>query len=120
MPPAAWSFVYDYTMQHFSALPAFEQQWLLAHILSGTSLTSIYVTDVSVLWMTPFSGDTNQEPEYLMRPIREVMSNYLPAISMALATYLFRGGYLGHELGRDRLATYSFCLKSCTSQEVYG
>jgi hypothetical protein len=112
--------VYDYTLQHFSALPAFEQQWLLAHILSGTSLASIYVTDLSVLWMTPFSGDTNQEPEYSMRPIREVMSNYLPAISMALATYLLEAAIWATKLGRDRLATYSFCLKSCTSREVYG
>jgi hypothetical protein len=109
MPPAAWSFVYDYTMQDFRALPAFEQQWLLAHILSGTSLASIYITELSVLWMTPFSGGTNQELEYSMRPIREVMTNYLPAISMALAMYLFRGGYLDHE-SRQRLSRYVLIL----------
>jgi hypothetical protein len=100
MPPATWSFVYDYTMQHFRALPAFEQQWLLMHILSGTSLASIYVTELSALWMTSFSGSTNQEREDTMPPIREVMSNYPPAISMALEMYLFRGGYLGHKIGQ--------------------
>jgi hypothetical protein len=109
MPPAAWSFVYDYTMQDLRTLPAFEQQWLLAHVLSGTSLASIYVTELSVLWMTPSSGGTNQEREDSMRPIREVMSNYLPAISMALAMYLFRGGYLGHESGK-RLSRYVLIL----------
>jgi hypothetical protein len=48
------------------------------------------------------------------------MSNYLPAISMALATYLLEAAIWATKLGRDRLATYSFCLKSCTSREVYG
>jgi hypothetical protein len=100
MPPAAWSFVYDYTAQHIRVLPALEQQWLLAHVLSRTSLASIYMTESNLWWMTPFSGGKNQEREDSMRPIREVMSNYFPAISMALAMYLFRGGYLGHGTGQ--------------------
>jgi hypothetical protein len=100
MPAAAWSFVYDYTMQDLRALPAFEQQWLLAHVLSGTSLASIYLTELSLLRTTSSSGVVREAHEDLMRSSREVMSNYLPAISMALAMYLFRGGHLGYETGQ--------------------
>jgi hypothetical protein len=100
MPPEAWSFVYDYRIQHFRALPAFEQQWLLAHLLSGTSLASIYMTEWSLSWTTSSPEGARQDREVLMRSSQDVMSNYFPAISMASGMYLFRGGYLGHDSGQ--------------------
>jgi hypothetical protein len=106
--------VYDYTTQHIRALPAFEQQWLLAHVLSATSLASIYTTELNLCWMTPFSDGTDHEREDSMRSIREVMSNYFPAMSMALAMYLFRGGYLGHETGQ-RPSRYILILPQAMS-----
>lgn len=92
--PAARSLLFDFTFQDVRALSTFEQQWLLAHVLSGTSLACIYLTGSGLLWIAPCVSGARQSIMGLTRASQDAVTSWSAAILTALAVFFSKGDFL--------------------------